>query len=133
MSSPSGNIRRGSTSGRPRPGAGRRWTQAAADPAGIQGRLAMEVLTRSGRAAGVEFRIRADTVEVWHDKRLSAALDRPLLRDWLADPGAPLNVGEVAFSLDRMVDCDGRVALTLPDVLAWTLTPSALNRLRHLV
>jgi hypothetical protein len=104
-----------------------------ADQYEIQGRFVMEVVTRSGRAAAVEFLIRAETVDVLHHQRLSAVLDRRQLRAWLATPGRPLVVGEVAFSLDRMVDRDGRVALTLPDVLVWTLAPNVLKGLQQMI
>jgi hypothetical protein len=96
----------------------------------------MEVVTRSGRAAAVEFRIRPDTgttVEVWHHGGLRAVLDRAVLRDWLAEPGPPLVVNDVVLSLDRMVDSDGRVALSLPDVVVWTLAPTVLAGLRNVV
>lgn len=96
-------------------------------------RFAMEVVTLSGRAATVEFRIRAETVEIWHHGRCSGVLDRFLLRSWLAAPDRPIVVDEVAFSLDRMVDSDGRVALSLPDVLVWTLAPVVLQELQHVV
>jgi hypothetical protein len=37
---------------------------------------------------------------------------------------------KVTFSLDRMVDRDGRVALSMPDVRQWTLSPTALAELQ---
>ena len=91
----------------------------------------MEVVTISGRAATVEFRINDDVVEVWHRDRCSGAFRRDSLRTWLAAPEKPLVVGDVAFSLDRMVDRSGRVAVSLPDVMAWTLAPDALLGLRQ--
>jgi hypothetical protein len=99
------------------------------DPVGFL----MEVVTTSGRAAAVEFRISRGRVEVWYRRRRTGVVNRDLLEAWLAAPGRPLLAGKVAFSLDRMVDADGRVALTLPDVEAWTLAPAALAQLRKWV
>jgi hypothetical protein len=65
---------------------------------------------------------------------------RETLHRWLADPVGRLVADEVELSLDRAVDRDGRVALTLvdaatnlPDVLAWTLSPGELLDLRKRV
>ena len=96
-------------------------------------RFTMEVVTMSGRAAAVEFRIHPDVVEVWHRERCNASFDRQALRSWLAAPEQPLTAADVAFTLDRMVDRSGRVALSLPDVLVWTLAPDALAGLRQLL
>jgi hypothetical protein len=74
-----------------------------------------------------------DTVEVWHHKRCAAVFDRELLRFWLAQPDAPLEVDEVVFSLDRAVDQDGRVAISLLDVVCWTFSPVTLKSLRKRV
>jgi hypothetical protein len=93
-------------------------------------RYSLEVQTVSGRAAAVEFRVRLDSVEVWHHDHCSGVFDREGLRCWLGQPHEPLVVDEVAFSLDRNVDQDGRVAISLPDVLVWTLSPSTLLCLR---
>jgi hypothetical protein len=93
-------------------------------------RFLLEVVTTSGSAAVVEFRILLDTVEVHHAGHCCGALDRDFLRNWLAEPGRPLVVDEVAFSLDRMVDQQGRVALSLPDVMVWTLSPVVLAELQ---
>ena len=73
----------------------------------------------------------AGTVEVWHLDRCNASFDRLALRDWLSAPEHPLAVADVAFTVDRMVDRSGRVALSLPDVLVWTLAPDALAGLRQ--
>ncbi len=48
---------------------------------------------------------------------------------WLLNPGAPINSEDVRLSLDWMVDASGRVALTLPDVSLWTLSPQSLEGL----
>lgn len=96
-------------------------------------RFEMEVVTASGRAAPVRFQTRPNTVEVWLRDRRCAVLNRKVLRAWLAEPDAQLAVDEVTFSLDRMVDTLGRVAVSLPGVLAWTLAPTALAELRKRV
>ena len=96
-------------------------------------RFVMEVVTMSGRAAAITFRINGDVVEVWHRDECNGVFDREALRSWLATPEMPLVAGEVAFSLDRMVDRSGRVAVSLPDVLAWTLSPEALAGMRQQV
>jgi hypothetical protein len=94
-------------------------------------RLRVQVVTTSGRATAVEFRVRFDAVEVWHWNHRCAVFDRWKLGQWLALPGAPMKVDQAALSVDRMVDRDGRVALSLPDVRAWTLAPAELADLRH--
>jgi hypothetical protein len=93
----------------------------------------MEVVTRSGRTAAIEFRISGEAVEVWHRDECYGRFDRETLRTWLGAPEKPLMVDDVTFSLDRMVDRSGRVAVTLPDVVAWTLAPDALAGLRQRV
>jgi hypothetical protein len=90
-----------------------------------------EVVTSSGRAASVEFRFRFDWVEVWHHDHCAAVLDRETLREWLAGPDDPLSVDELTLSLDRLVDRDGRIAITLPDVTEWTLSPDLEADLRR--
>jgi hypothetical protein len=94
-------------------------------------RFVMEVVTMSGRAAAIEFRISDDVVEVWHRNQRNGTFDRETLGRWLAAPEKPLAAEDVVFSLDRMVDRSGRVAVSLPDVLAWTLAPEALAGLRQ--
>jgi hypothetical protein len=96
-------------------------------------RFSMEVVTVSGRAAAVEFRIGGDTVEVFLRDQCNGVFDREGLRNWLAEPETPLVVDGVAFSLDRMVDRSSRVAVSLPDVLVWTLAHEALAQLRQLI
>jgi len=105
------------------------WSEDTA--AAAQERFTMEVVTTSGRAAAVEFRIYADVVEVWHRDRCQATFARTTLRKWLATPETPLVVADVAFTVDRMVDRSGRIALSLPDVVVWTLAPDALAGLRQ--
>src|SRR5690349_16157000 len=91
----------------------------------------IEVVPADGRAAAVKLWIKLDTVEVWHRDHCSGVFVRDELRAWLANPqhGPALVVDEVAFSLDRMVDAAGRVAISLPDVLVWTIDPHSLTRL----
>jgi hypothetical protein len=102
-------------------------------PDEVDERFAVEVVTVAGSAATVDFLIHLSAVEVWFQQRCRAVLNRRLLRSWLAEPQAPLVVDEVGFSVDRMVDHQGRVALSLPDVLVWTLAPEALAGLRRRV
>jgi hypothetical protein len=96
-------------------------------------RCSVEVQTVSGRAGAAEFRCRLDFVEVWSREHCCGVLDRDVLREWLARPGRPLVADEVALSHDRMVDRLGRVAISLPDVRAWTLSPLELANLRDRV
>jgi hypothetical protein len=93
----------------------------------------LEVVTVDGRAASVELRLRPGSVEIWHHRALTAVLDRVTLRQWLARPGPPLAGEGVVFSLDRMVDEQGWVAISLPDVLVWALSPTELHTLRRRV
>jgi hypothetical protein len=99
----------------------------------LDGRFAVEVVTNSGKAAAVEFWRRLDVVEIWHHRRKIGVLDRARLSAWLAEPESPLELNMVALTLDRTVDRRGRVAITLPDVEAWTLSPASLAGLQSLV
>ena len=99
----------------------------------MQGRFLVEVVTTSGRAAGIEFWRRSEIVEIWHHRRKIGTLDREILSGWLAEPKGSLEVNLVALTFDRTVDRHGRVAITLPDVDAWTLSPTTLAGLRSLV
>jgi hypothetical protein len=92
-------------------------------------RVMVEVVTTSGRGAAVEFRIRADTVELWHHEHLAAVLDRDVLSAWLREPTDDLDVDEARLSIDWLLDVHGRIALTLPDVNAWALSPTELDTL----
>jgi hypothetical protein len=106
-------------------------------PDDLDERFAVDVVTVSGSAATVEFLIHEEAVEIWFQEQRQAVLDRRKLRNWLREPYTPLVVDEVTFSPERMVDFDfhggvfhGRVALSLPGVLVWTLAPHALADLR---
>ena len=94
-------------------------------------RFALEVVTLTGRAAAVELRLYPDLVEIWHHELPAAVFDRAVLRHWLAEPGPDLVTDRVTLSLDRLVDVRGRVAISLPDVQAWTLSPTELQTLRR--
>jgi hypothetical protein len=96
-------------------------------------RVAVEVITVSGLSDTVELLIHPDAVEVWFDRRRRAVLNRRVLRSWLAAPQMPLVVGEVAFSLDRIVDGSGGSGLSLSDLLVWTLAPDSVAGLRRWV
>jgi hypothetical protein len=87
-------------------------------------RVRVEVVTTSGRGAALEFRVRSDTVELWHREHLAAVFDRDVLGAWLREPGNPMVVDEATLTVDRQVDCDGRVAVSLPEVNAWVLSPA---------
>ena len=92
--------------------------------------IAVQIVTMSGRAASVEFRVVQAAVEIWHRGELCAALDRGQLRSWLATPDGPLLEGTVELRHDRRVDRGGRVALSLPDVSEWSLSPTEFAELR---
>lgn len=92
-------------------------------------RVRMEVVTGSGRAAPVEFRIGGTAVEVWFRQTRSGVFDREAMRDWLARPEKPLVQDSTAFSLDRSGDWETGVSISLPDVLVWRLAPVALQQL----
>ena len=94
-------------------------------------RVFFPVLTRSGPEIHVEIRIGTETVEIWRQGTCTAIFDRGHLRAWLADPSTPIGIGEVTFTLDRYVDLDGRIAITMPDVKEWTLTHQTTTQLRN--
>ena len=90
-----------------------------------------DVVTRSGRSACIRFRVRLDVVEVWRGEHSCAVIDRERLREWLrAMPDAVFEADEIQLSVDRCVDYGGRVAFSMPDVTAWTLSPVAESLLR---
>jgi hypothetical protein len=95
----------------------------------VSERVSTEVVTRSGRAAPVEFRILPDVVQVWYRRECACVVDRTVLRTWLDEPWKPLVVDDVAFSIDRLLDSRGRVAVSLPDVLVWPLPPNTIDAL----
>jgi hypothetical protein len=94
-------------------------------------RLSLEVVTTSGTAAAVEIRVQPDTVEIWRGTHCSGVFDRTHLRGWLDTPESAVRVDEVTFSVDRLVDRDGRVAISMADISGWTLSPQTLADLRR--
>lgn len=95
-------------------------------------RLSFEVVTHSGRAAGIEFRFTPDTMEVWRGDISLATFRRDILRGWLATlPPRPLIDGDVVLSSDGSLDSAGGVALSLPDLSAWVLSPTVLIQFRN--
>jgi hypothetical protein len=93
-----------------------------------------EVQTTSGRATSVNVVPREDTVEIWHHNERVGVFDRAALRSWFSDRKPRwICDGAVIFSIDRMVDMDGRIAISLPDVQAWALSPAAMEEIRHRV
>jgi hypothetical protein len=93
-------------------------------------RYGVEVVTGSGSPATVDFWMRADLVEIWFQGKCRAVLNRHVLRCWLAEPQTPLVVGEVALNPDRIAAATDRVAVSMPDLLVWTLAPESLVGLR---
>ena len=98
-------------------------------PPSTMNSVLVEAVTSSGRSVGVEIRVRVDTVEIWHHEHLAAVFDRDVLSDWLREPHGDLVTDEAEFSVDWLIDVRGRVALTLPDVNAWVLSPAELDAL----
>jgi hypothetical protein len=97
-------------------------------------RVLLEVVTTSGRAAAIEVRVRCQTVEIWRGNRCHGVFDREELHAWIEKPdGAEESVrgNDVTFHLDRLIDVDGRVAISMPDVSGWTLSPQMLDDLRR--
>lgn len=91
-----------------------------------------EVVTNQGRAEAVEIRIYTRVVQVWYHDLVAGSFDRAELRAWFAGPsGRPLAGQAAIFSLDRMVDISGRIAISLPDVAFWTIDPGAVLKLRE--
>jgi hypothetical protein len=90
----------------------------AVDPSRVQ----IEAMTTSNRAVEVEFRVRMDTVETWFWEHLVAVFDRERLRAWLAEPSGWIAEGDAVLSVDPRSH-GTRVAISLSDVLAWTLSP----------
>lgn len=90
----------------------------------------VEAIQASGSAMMIRFHMRSDLVEVWANDRNLAVFDREALRAWLNEQAPEvLTVDDVTMSVDRSVDRDGRVAVTVSDVDRWTLSPSDQARL----
>lgn len=88
-------------------------------------RIEFEVVTRGGRAAAVELRIRLDSVECWYREHCSGVLDREGFRNWLTYPAGALVVDELTW----LQMSAGDIAIVLDDVGAWSLAPSTLAQL----
>lgn len=82
----------------------------------------IEVVTTGGRAAGVQFRIDPAVVTVWSREQCCAIFGRERLRCWLAHPRRWIAEGQVVLNVDPRSDGE-RIAISLPDVIAWTLSP----------
>jgi len=100
--------------------------------AGDLTRVQVQVVTTSRRTAVVELRVRLDTVEAWFEECLRGVFDRVRLRAWLAAPSGWLGAGDVVFSVDPRSRGE-RIAISLSEVLAWTLSPEELRGLRERV
>jgi|SRR4051794_34847337 hypothetical protein len=134
--------RRSSVLGRMRPPATSAWPTGT--PSSTVDDVRVDVVTVTGRITAVEFRVRDDSVEIWHHDRLAASVHRTVLRSWLNRPERSLIVGEVMLNLDRSVDVRDRAAISLDDthdritvsvidVRSWPLSDSQLARLRDQV
>jgi hypothetical protein len=92
---------------------------AGSDPC----RVTVQVVSATGRGGQVSFHLRHRLVGVWYGNRLRGVLDRALLRTWLRDPFGSLVQDDVSLSWDRTVDRDGRIAITMPGLREWVLSP----------
>ena len=93
-----------------------------------------DALASSGRTVVVEVRVYpvSEWVEIWHTGMVVGTFRSNTLSGWLADPTPqPLQSFSTSFSLDRTVDRNGRVAITLPEVALWTLAPETLADIRR--
>jgi hypothetical protein len=82
----------------------------------------------------MRFRVRRDWVELWRGEHCSATFDRDRLRAWLnAMPSEPYEVDDVVLSVERSLDPDGDVAISLMDVRQWVLAPLTVAVLRKRV
>lgn len=85
----------------------------------------VEVLTTGGRATRVEFHVSPATVSLWRDRACVARVDTWQVRQWLASPTGTLHAGDLALDVDGSLDRERpRVAVSLPDVKAWSLSPA---------
>lgn len=94
-------------------------------------RVFLDVVTSSGASACLELRILSERVDVWRGTGCAAIFDRDHLRGWLEHPEDRLGIGDVTLSLDRHVDVEGRIAIAMPDIHGWALTPRIVTDLRH--
>jgi hypothetical protein len=104
------------------------------EPDEVEESICVEVVTRAGRAEPIHFDLLASTVVIRRGRdHVAGVFDRAQLRGWLGAPQGLIRVAEVTFSLDHQVDTDGRVAISLPDVDAWTFSPECLLGLRRCI
>lgn len=88
-------------------------------------RLAVEAVTHSGRAAQIVIYVGDTDVRVIHYGSHVARFPTWEVRRWLAAADRlPLQAGDLTLTVDGSLDRDHpRVAVTLPDVTAWSLSP----------
>jgi hypothetical protein len=91
------------------------------------------VPTQSGRQVNIELRFAGEVVQVTRERRCVATFDKCALIDWFLKPDGQHAKDDVTFTLDRLVDRDGSVAMTMPDITAWTLGDDVVARIRHLL
>jgi len=100
-------------------------------PSVTPGMITIEVLTRSGRAAPVEFRLNRNTLGVWHRGTMTAWFDRNDLFSWLSAPGKP--GARLWGTATTFTITETGIAITLFEVDAWELRPTDLDALIDLV
>lgn len=96
-------------------------------------RVVVDAINSFGRAINIVFRIRLDTVDVVADNHVAAVMDRDGLRQWLREPEGDLFADEIRLTWDRMIDHRGRVAISVPGVRCWPLSPDEMALLRERV
>ena len=94
--------------------------------------IVVEVVTTTGRTGSVVLRLGSDTVEVWFRERCCGVFDRQEMRSWLSGGRRLLSADEVTLSLDPRSGGE-RVAISLEDVIAWTISPIELTTVRERV
>jgi len=92
-------------------------------------RSVMEVAGFGGRASEIEFKVRRDGDEIWHQEHSCVVFDRDLMRQWLTCFGGSLVVDEVRFGGGP----GAAMAVSLPGIPAWTLSRVVLAQLRQQV
>jgi hypothetical protein len=89
------------------------------------GSLVVEVVTTSGRAAGVEFRPGPEGIGIWYDGRCQADLENDDLGRLFSCRGQRLLIRGVELCHVGT----GLVAITLADVQTWLLSPAEATAL----
>ncbi len=91
------------------------------------GHYVIEVMSGTGRHVSIEFRIRRETVELWHRGTCQAVMDRDVFRGWLGTRRATIVVDDVMWT-----PLDGhQVALVIRAVGWWTITPDFIDALHE--